>query len=160
MSEKQSRKRLNVIDFVIIVIVLGCIAGIIARYNIVNRIVVDSDRDEVEISFVVTSISPMISEAVNDGDVFYSESSGNCIGTLIRHEVKNSEIVYSNENGEPVVGSDQTKRDVTGTLRAYGIMGSDGFMLEGTQFLAAGKKLTIQSLEVQISVIITEIRPV
>ena len=158
MSNVKKKSRFNVIDFIIVVIVICCIAGVIARYNVVNRIVVNANRDEVEISFLVTGISPAISDLINDGDEFYSESSGYNMGTLVRHNVSDAKLVYSNDRGEPVVGSDATKRDVIGTLRAFGVMSDEGFMLNGTQFLSAGKNLTIQSLDVQLSVIITEIK--
>lgn len=157
MTDKK-KKRFNVIDFVIVVVVLGCIAGIAARYNIVNRIVVDSDRDEVEISFLATDMSPMLSYAVNVGETFYSEASGISMGPLIEYDVKDSIITFINDSGEKETAADPAKKDITGTLRATGIMSADGFMLGGTQYLAAGKTLTIQSLEVQLSVIITEIK--
>ena len=149
--------RFNIIDFLIIVIVIGCIAGVIMRYDIIDKIVVDRDRDEVSVSFMITGISPQIADQIMIGDEFYVVGASNKLGVLADHTVTNAEKVEANENGFPVRSYDDTSRDVRGTFRSYGVNNDDGFFLGGTLFIAPGKTLTIESRNVRISVIITEI---
>ena len=151
-------KKFNVIDFIIIVLVLGAIIAMVVRYNLVEKLVTDDVRDEVEISFLATGISPEIASGITDGSEYFTESNGMSVGELLSHTVTDSKIVISNEYGQPVVSSDKTKKDVSGVLKSGGVMTEDGFMLDGVTFVCAGKNLKIQSLNGQFSVIITEIK--
>ncbi|MBQ3100423.1 MAG: DUF4330 family protein [Clostridia bacterium] len=158
MKRSDSDKiRFNIIDFLIIVIAIGCIAGVIMRYDIIDKIVVDRERDEVSVSFMITGISPQISDQIKDGDEFYVVGANTRLGVLEDHTVSNAEKVEANENGFPVRSYDDTSRDVRGTFTSYGVNNEDGFFLGGTLFIAPGKTLTIESRNVRISVIITEI---
>lgn len=159
MDEKRNRKRFNVIDLLIVLLVLGAIAALIIRSNIYESLVFDNQRDKVEISFVASGISPEIANAVSDGEEYYIDKTDLSIGRLKSHQISDAKIIYSNDLGNPVVGSDKTKRDIYGVLDAGGVMSDEGFMLDGLNFICAGKSLTISSLNGQFSVVITEIRP-
>ncbi len=149
--------RFNIIDFLIIVIVIGCIVGVIMRYDIIDKLVLDSKRDEVKVSFMITGISPQIADQIKDGDEFYVVGASTSLGVLMDHTVSNAEKVEANENGFPVRSYDDTLRDVRGTFDSFGVQNENGFFLGGTLFIAPGKTLTIESRNVRISVIITEI---
>ena len=154
---ENGKLRFNIIDILIIIIVIGSIVGVVFRYDIVDRLVLDSKRDEVRVSFMITGLSPQISEQITDGDEFYVVGSSDSIGTLVEHRTSNYLTVEANEKGEPVQSFDNTLRDVRGTFQSYGVLNEDGFFLEGTLFIAPGKTLTIESRNVRVSVIITEI---
>ncbi len=156
-KKKSGKLRFNIIDLLIIVIVLGCIAGAVIRYNIIDRIVLDTKRDEVRISFVVSSVTPQIANAVVDGEEFYVVGSTYTLGSLSDHSITNARLVEANESGLPVESFDETKRDIRGSFRSYGVLKEEGFFLSGTMFLAPGKELTAESKSVRFSLIITEI---
>ena len=153
----EGKVRFNIIDFIIIVVVIGCIAGVVIRFNVVDKLVLDTKRDEVKISFAVAGISPQIANSINDGDEFYVVGSEELLGTLLSHSLSNAHTVVSNENGYPVESYDETLRDVRGVFAAAGVSGEDGFLLGGTLFLAPGKTLSVESRNVRISLIIREI---
>lgn len=154
---KRTQRRFNIIDLLIVIVVIACIAGIIIRYNVVDRIVIDGERDSVQVSFMITDVSPDVVDAIKDGSVYYCEKTGNRIGKLLSHEVEDAVMVEINEAGEAYEVSDPDRKVIKGRFGAKGVMGENGFMLEGTQFITAGSVVTIQSLDVQVSVIITEI---
>lgn len=156
-TREKTKGRFNVIDLLIIVIVLGCIAGIVYRYNLVDRLIVDSTRDEVTVRFVTASVSKDIDEKLSDGDEFYIESSGEKFGTLTGHSSTDNSYVASDDNGRPVISYNKELRDIEGTISCRGVMRDEGFFIGGTQFVAPGSELVIESVNVRISVIITEI---
>ncbi len=156
-KKKGGKLRFNIIDFLIIVIVLGCIAGAVIRYNIIDRIVLDTKRDEVKISFLVSGISPQIAEAMKEGDEYYISGASYTIGRLSKPTVGPAQIIDENEEGRPVASEDNTLRDVRGSFTSYGVLNEDGFFLAGTMFLAPGKTLTVESKSATFSLIITEI---
>ena len=154
---KSGKLRFNIIDFLIIVIVLGCMAGVVIRYNIIDRIVLDTKRDEVKISFMVSGMTPQIANAIVDGEEFYVVGTSYTLGKLNEHNITNARIVEANDSGLPVESFDDTLRDVRGSFTSYGVHNDDGFFLGGTMFLAPGKTLTAESKSVRFSLIITEI---
>lgn len=156
-KNEKSKIRFNIIDIIIVIIVIGSIVGVIFRYDIVDRLVLDSKRDEVNVSFMITGISPQISEQITDGDEFYVVGSSDSMGVLVEHTTGNFVTVEANEKGEPVQSFDDTLRDVRGTFSSLGVLNDEGFFLGGTLFIAPGKTLTIESRNVRVSVIITEI---
>lgn len=155
--KNEGKLRFNIIDLVIVIVVIGCIAGVVVRYNVIDRMVLDTKRDEVSISFMVSGISPQIANTIADGEDFYVVETGEGFGKLLSHSVSNASIVEANDSGRPVKSFDDTLRDVRGEFRSYGIVRDDGFFLGGTMFLAPGKALTVESRSVRFSVIITEI---
>lgn len=158
MKEKKSSKTgFNVIDLLIVIIVLGCIAGIIYRYNLVDRLIVDSKRDEVSVKFITAAVSKDIEDKLSDGDVFYIESSGELFGTLSGHTSTDNSYVASDDNGMPVISYNKELRDIEGTITCKGVMRDEGFFVDGTQFIAPGSELILESINVRVSVIITEI---
>jgi len=157
-KKKDGKLHFNIIDLLIILIVLGCLAGVVIRYNVIDRLVLDTRRDEVKISFMVAGITPQIANSINDGEEFFVVESGESIGSLAEHSVTNATIVEANDSGIPVKSIDDTLRDVRGVFTSYGRVRDDGFFLGGTMFLAPGKTLTVESRSVRFSVIITEIR--
>lgn len=163
MKRKDDGKlHFNIIDFLIIFIVLGCIVGVVVRYNIIDRMVLDTKRDEVSISFLASGITPQIANTIDkaNGEEFFVVGSSESIGTLelTPDSIKNASIVEADDNGNPVKSSDDTLRDVRGVFKAYGNIRDDGFFLGGTLFAAPGKTLTVESRSVRFSVIITEIK--
>ena len=160
MSRKNANSgklRFNIIDLLIVVIVLGCIAGVVVRYNIIDRIVLDTKRDEVKISFMVSGVTPQIAGAIVDGEEFYVVGSSYTIGVLNEHSITNALIVEANDNGLPVESFDDTLRDIRGSFTSHGVLREDGFFLGGTMFLAPGKTLVAESKSARFSLIITEI---
>ena len=156
-KNNNGKLRFNIIDLLIVVIVLGCIAGAVIRYNVIDRIVLDTTRDEVKISFMVSGVTPQIAGAIVDGEEFYVVGSDYTIGVLTEHNISNALIVEANDNGQPVESFDDTLRDVRGSFRSHGVVREDGFFLGGTMFLAPGKTLIAESKSVRFSLIITEI---
>ena len=156
-NKSASKTRFNVIDLLIVVIVIGCIAGIVYRYNLVDRIIVDSKRDEVSVKFITTAVSKDIEDKLSDGDVFYIESSGELFGTLSGHASTDNSYVASDDNGMPVISYNKELRDIEGTITCKGVMREEGFFVDGTQFVAPGSELILESINVRVSVIITEI---
>ena len=73
MSKKreEGKVRFNIIDFDIIVIVIGCVVGVVIRFNVIDKLVLDTVRDDVRISFAVSGISPQIANSIVDGDEFF-----------------------------------------------------------------------------------------
>jgi len=150
--------KFNIIDFLIIVAVIGCIAGVFLRYDLATKVGLNSNRDEVEISFIVVSIRRESTEALIEGDTIYWEQNGMEIGKLLSKEVGEEVKYVLDGNYEYNKKFNEIRYDVRGVILAKGNMTENGFMLNGTQFIAPGKELKIQSKNITTSVTVTGVR--
>lgn len=152
------RKRFNIIDFAVIIIILGCIAGLIVRYNLIERVVNAVDNDPVSVNFIAKELSPEIAEAVENGQEYYLVDSDIYLGKINNIKVSDAERVYADENGQAAVGIDSTARELIGNFTLKGAKTEKGFLLDGVEYLAPGKELVIRCDDLILSVIITEIK--
>ncbi|MBQ7500777.1 MAG: DUF4330 family protein [Clostridia bacterium] len=151
------KTRFNIIDVLIIILILGAIVGILRRYNIVERLVRDSNRDEVRITVLITQVNPTLAESIKNGEDFYIDGDRS-FGRLTEHEANNSSVVKPGEDGKLEESEDPSVKDVTAVFTAKGVIDKDGsFKLAGSRFLAAGKTVTVQSMHVQLEGIILSI---
>ncbi len=153
----KNKIRFNIIDFIIIIAVIGCIVGVALRYNVADKIGISSMNDTVEIEFAVFGIRPTSYDAMVKGDVFYWKQNGMMIGTLKEAVSSYSETYIPTDDMKLVKAQRDDRYDVRGTLEAIGAMTESGFMLNGTQFLAPGKTLIVNSKNIEVSLTITKI---
>lgn len=153
--------RFNIVDLIIVLAVVGCIVGVAVRYDFAGKLGIDSTTDEVEISFLVMNIRNSSYEAFNVGDAFYWKQNSMKIGELVSlDEPYPAETYILNDSNEYKMDFSDTRCDVRGKILASGKVTSDGFMLAGTQFLAPGKTLLVESKYVSVTLTITDISSV
>jgi len=156
----KTKGKFNVIDFLIIIAVIGCIMGVVLRYDLANTSVLNSNRDEVEISFFINGVRIGSTEAMVEGDTFYWKANGMEIGKLLSKEVSNREVPMLDANYNYVIDYNALQYDVRGVILSKGILDDDGFKLKGTQFLAPGKTFEIQSKNITVYITITDIKKI
>ena len=64
----KNKIRFNIIDFMIIIAVIGCVVGVALRYNVMDRIGLSSTTNVVEIDFEIFSIRPTSFDAMVKGE--------------------------------------------------------------------------------------------
>lgn len=150
--------RFNIIDFLIIVAIIGCISGVFLRYDIAAKIGLNRNKDEVEISFIVVRLREGSTEALMEGDTIYWKQNGMEIGKLISKEVTPAVHYILDENYEFQKRYNDYRYDVRGVISAKGNMTESGFMLNGTQFIAPGKELMIESKNISTTITVTNVK--
>jgi hypothetical protein len=150
--------KFNIIDFFIIVAIVGCVAGVFMRYDLATKIGLNSNKDEVEISFVVVGLREGSTEALVEGDTIYWEQNGMEIGKLVSKEISEAVHYILDDNYEYQKQYNKIRFDVRGVISSKGNMTDGGFMLNGTQFIAPGKELKIQSKNISTTVTVTAVK--
>ena len=160
-----TKKKLNAIDWFIIVVLLLCVAG--AAF----RVFVGSDNslsgtvtmEKHVVFFKVENIRNSSTEYLAPGEVFYIDSTGQYLGEISGNvTVTPAVYMFEDVNGKYVQAyapenGDATRVDATGTLIVDGYMSDNGFLLNGATSLAPGKEITIRSNFIQIKITVTEI---
>jgi len=159
MENNKTRRRFNVIDALIILIVIGLIAGVAYRYNIAGKIINNAQEQKVIVSYLIKGVRGTTVDSIQVGDVEYFSNTKAELGTIITKGTPTKSLEYFNdENGDIQVSENEEKYDIRIEIEAYGQMTDEGFMLHGTQYLAPNSEIEIYSKHVKNTVIITGIR--
>ncbi len=166
MSEKSIKKksaglRLNILDFLIILAVLGALIGIAARFGILEKVTTGSRLEKAEISFLVQDIKDTSADYFRAGEIFYNHTHSCVLGELKEiTSIMPAEGYISNQNGTLVKTHSTAGRiDVRGVITGEGLFSDEGFLLGGTSYLAPNQSVFIQSPGISVSVTITAIEP-
>ncbi len=168
MPKNTTRKhrRLNAIDYFIIIAAVLCIAGAVFRFAVhkaggsLSSPVVLEDY---VVSFKIEDIRNTSTEYIVPGEEFYIESTKQFFGTVKDNvSVTPAQFFIEDENGNYIPtfapeNGDATRVDARGTFLVNGYMSESGFLLGGSFPLAANKQLDLRSKNLSITVIITAI---
>ena len=162
------KKKLNAIDWFIIVALILCIAGAALRTFIGsdNSLAGTVTMEKYVVSFKVDNIRNSSTEYLAAGQTFYIDTTGQYLGeTTGAVTVTPAVYMFEDANGKYVQAyapenGDATRVDVTGTLLVTGYMSENGFLLDGTVSLAPGKEITVRSNMIQVKITITDIAKV
>lgn len=160
--KKDSRIRFNVIDLVIIVAILACIAGIYLRYNFGDQYGVEHQMEQYEITFQVQNVRYTSADAFQEGDAVYLKTQGKLLGTVLGIDATTpSELVYTDLSGDirQIYYPENSRIDMEGTLLVSGVMTDRGFMLDGNTYLAPGASYAVQTPRIDVSIIVADISP-
>ncbi|MBQ8552451.1 MAG: DUF4330 family protein [Clostridia bacterium] len=168
--KKVRRFKPNIIDLLIVVVVLGAIAGIALRMGVVEKVVANSSIEPARISFLVQDINSDSYNYFNVGDEFYSDTHKCYFGRLEEKPYDlPAEAFIAGADGsllkaysptDPDDPSKSSRIDVRGKVISSGVFSSEGFLLGGTTYIAPGSKITVKSSNITVSITVTDIEKV
>lgn len=159
LSAEKKKRRFNIVDLLILLTLAAVVTGIALRYNLAEKIGVKSEEDTVILSFLIQDIKETSADALVLGDMFYWEVNKMPVGELISKKPSFAEAFIENDEGILVKTFNENSYDVRGEIKARGKIKDDGFMLGGTQFLAPGKILYVESKNIMVTITLTGITP-
>lgn len=162
-NTKNTKKklRLNIIDFLILIVVIGGVIGIALRMGVVERVTNQSNMEDAKISFLVLDIQESSADYFKTGDVFYAENLDCEFGKLESRQIMPAEAFIANIDGELIkTHSSNNRIDVRATVIGVGTFTDEGFLLEGINFIAPGSEVRLQSSDLDVTVTITAIEKV
>lgn len=163
MTEKANRtekKRGNVIDALILVLIVIIVLGVVFRADLIRSIRLALRDDTVSVSFLATGLTRNAGTAFSDGESFRIASDGTPFGTVSgTPTVVPAEQFSEDADGllVRVESPDGINVDLRGTVIATGAFTGDIFLLNGTTPLAPGMTLRISSERVEAEILITGI---
>ena len=159
--KQESKSRFNVIDAIIILLILVCVFTILVRCGVLDNLFSNSKLEEYELTFTAKYLRHTDSNAFVNGDTFYEIDSGKLIGVFDKFDSISPASVYENDTDGSIIAvslPESTKIDVVGVIACSGRLADDGrFLLNGTDFLAPGKVLTVRSEHIDVEITITAI---
>lgn len=158
----KNKIRFNAIDVFIIIALIGCIVGLVLRYQLVDLIRNSDGENNAIISFRVSNIQEASKDYINDGDKFFIVEGSNKLdfGTVKgKIDWAPSEVYNFDNEGNYVLSSKTGRIDVRGKVLASGMFTDEGFLLGDTKYIAPGSSISVQSSKIEITIQITDISP-
>ncbi len=157
-AEKKRSVRLNIIDFLIIIVLLGAVAGIALRSGIVKKVQLENSMEKARVTFMIQDIADTSYDYIRIGDQFMSTSHFCLFGTLESKQTFPAEAYINNEKGEMIrTFSENHRIDVRGTFLVEGTFTDEGFLLGGTNHIAPGAAVSLQSSDFAVTITVMEI---
>lgn len=159
MDNNTKTKKFNVLDLVILIVLILCIAVFVFRYYQRSDISGEAVTGKYELSFSVSNVKYTTADAFVKGDNVYVATDDTLIGVMESIDSKPA-VYYADDPGagiKRVFYPEGTRVDLAGTIISEGIVNDDGYFAGGSYFLAPGKKMTIYTGHVYVDIILTDI---
>lgn len=163
---KKDRKKLNAMDWFLILAVVLCLAGAAFRMAVGSEGGSFSQpvtMEEYVVSFKISNIRNSSSEYLEADTPFYIDTTDQYFGTILGNVSVTPALFYLEDASGNYVeayapeNGDATRVDVTGTMLVSGYMADGGFLLGGTTSLAINKSLALRSSHIYVTITITDI---
>ena len=156
----EMKLRFNVIDVIIVLIALSCVIGLILRFGNVGGLSSMENFKTYDVYFSVSNIAYTSEDAFVQGDTVRLVESGAVLGEFAGLEsILPAEFFARDESGNLIVVNypEATRIDVTGRIVSRGVMSDNGYLLNGTTYIAAGTEYAVQSDHMDFVLKITNI---
>ena len=154
------KRKFNIIDVIIIVLVILCIVGIYFRSRITEWVGIDKQLVEYRLSFKVSEIKYTSSEYLSTGEKIYLDNPDLELGTIDGNCTVLPAEVYLEKNDGTLIRVDYPKDsfvDISGSLKCMGTEREDGFYLAGSISISPGMKLKVHTEMLDFTITITDI---
>ncbi len=146
-SENRQNKKMSisVIDVMIILAVIACIAGVFVHYRVYEKTHEVMTDDVCMVSVLIKGASLELGEGITLGEQIFFENGEEKFGKAVEVN-KNSATVYrKNSNGEMVESIDEELLDIVIRIEASGALYESGFLVNGTEYVASGMEIELYS---------------
>ncbi len=160
MSKKSNSEKkitFSVVDFAIIVVIIALFIGVIARYDVVDRLFSKTSLVNAKVTFVAEAITAEEAAAFTESNKFYTD--GDVFGTLTAVTDPAKALMYrENAAGELVAYEHDSLLDLRGSFTCKVMASNSGYLLGGNRYIAAGSVFTVRAdgVAVKITVISVE----
>ena len=137
-ENKTKRFRISIIDVLIALVVIACVAGVFLHYRTYaknNKVVKD---DTCYVSLQLSGVANETAEKITTGDTVYLKDDKSVFGKISEVNLENAQYYYSDEKGISVRGEDAYAKDVALVIEVKGELTEDGFLANGVEYVASG----------------------
>ena len=155
-----AKKRLNMIDVLILAVVIICVVGLVIRFSNFGFSGSARDLDDYEILFSVSNIAYTSEDYFVHGDTVTIAENGVVLGQLsgkVNSMPAMFETQYKDGKSIAVSYPEASRIDVKGAIASRGKMGDNGYLVGGTTYIAPGSELLVQSEHMDFVLKITDI---
>ena len=141
MNNTKNRKlKFNIIDFLIILIVIGVALIFVFRSNMVNSFT--SAPQTISYTVRISDVQKESFDLVEVGSTLYCNDDDSILGTIKGKRFEEASMYTVLANGDIVKTYQPDRIDIYLEVEASGTVDEDGCMIDGTYFIASGKMIS------------------
>lgn len=154
---KKAKFRFNILDLLILVVILLCIAGALLRGGVKTT----DEKLETQtavISYFISNVQSASQHCFQEGDPIYSHTLGCDLGHLVGKVQVEPSVYFVEDDGKIIkTVSDAGRVDIRGQFEAEGKMSESGFAIGGTQYIAPGLSTYAFLPNINVTILITDV---
>ncbi len=163
MEKKKSK--INILDFLIIALVIVCIAGAVLRIYTKSR----EDKfgeDVATVSFIIQNVQNESKDLIKAGDRLYSEAYDCDFGTMVGDMISTNAVYYAEDDGEIIrvesginpETNEPYRVDLYGKFTCKGTWTDEnGFSIGGTQYIAPNMSVGLSFPNIKATILILSV---
>ena len=140
-SKNTGKAKLNVIDVIIIVAIILCIAAVGVRIYFTTH--TDTSPDKITVTFEVKGISEENAAQFAAGKKVYLSADDSVAGEFLTVSVSPEKMLAHDEDGQLREVNNPDKKTVTGTISLTGKNNDSEFMVGGKYSVSLGSKIDV-----------------
>ena len=168
MSEVKTKKRWNVLDIAVIVLLLFALIGLWQRQNLQNLFTTDEVLERYTVTFEIRKVRSTTIDRLEKGEMLYVEQDGEhlALGTLSEQlSVAAATVYLQDRDGNTVKAvypqdDHEYLLDASGVLHCEGVEHDGSFLLGGKTYLAVNQAVLAKSETADVEIRITGIEKV
>ena len=159
-TDKTVGRRINSADVMILLLFVACIAAMVMRFGLVERIEHRANAQNVNVSFLIEGVSGTSAQYLHIGDEVYLADNDMKAGRISGVSAAEPSVVYVYADDGSILQKQAVdgRVDIRGTLTMSGTLTESGFMLDGTTYIAPNMTLQIKTQYISVSMLITDIQ--
>jgi hypothetical protein len=133
--------RLNIIDIVIIIAVIGILVGGLSKFRMAERLNIAASDTPITFSVIIGGIRQGSVDSIQVDQGLFDTETGNKLGVITQVSVTPTMDKVESDTGELIPAPLPGRVDVTITARGTGRVTEEGAFLNGSRHVAPGGKL-------------------
>ena len=157
-TEKKKRARLNSADIMIFLLCVVCIAGLVLRFVVLDKIESNASAQSATVTMLIEGVSDTSREYLSESARMYLEDGTTLLGTVRTVSATPSPVyIYEDDGSITRMDSVNGKVDIRIELDVSGVNSESGFMLGGTVYIAPNMSLPVKTSTLAVTGLITDI---
>lgn len=153
---KMKKLKFNGMDFVILLVIIAAVLTIALRSGLKDSVVAARSNETIVYTLRINNLQKSSFDILELNDKLYAENDDKYLGKIVEKSSRPAESYISLSDGEIIKTYIPDRLDIFLTVECNGRVTSEGCMLGGNYFVAAGKYITAYTDSLAFSFEVTD----
>ena len=143
MSQTEKKRKFNLIDLLLLVLVIAAVLALVLRGNLARQIGLEHKGETAEVTLSLSALETSEANLFKEKNTLSDPATGEVFGVIKSVRAENALVYTLNDRGELVRAFDTAKKDLTVVLEATGTQTEKGFLLNASTYASPGDTIRV-----------------
>lgn len=143
--------RINIFDFLIVVLVIALIAVGFLKFRTFNKTVDTDSKGKITYTYIINDVRRYTLDALKSGDSVFDSLTDVCIGKIVKIDSEDATNIDSLEDGKSIVSENKYKKDIILTIETPGSSTKEAFFANKSIELKVGSQKVVETLYASVN---------